>query len=80
MVSPYHGAKIKSHYEVHSSALSGKGPLLSFRPQRPVRVVCFFVFFHCFGIFHVRFWWSKDRAVRKFCFFLSRIIIFDDKN
>ena len=78
MVSPYHGAKIKSHYEVYSSALSGKGPLLSFRPHRPVRVVCLLVcccfFFSLFWIFHVRVLVIEGTCERTF-FFLSWIKI-----
>ena len=68
MVSPYHGAKIKSHNEVHSSALSGKGPLLSFRPHRPVRVVSYFSFI-VLDLFMLGFWWSKEHARGKFFFF-----------
>ena len=69
MVSPYHGAKIKSHNEVHSSALSGKGPLLSFRPHRPVRVVSLLVcFLPLFSILHVKVLVVEGTLERKVCF------------
>ena len=64
MVSSHHGAKIKSHSEVHFTALTWKGQILTYGYLRLVRLrfICFAM---CRGIERILVW-------RKMFFVFSR--------